>query len=300
MEADDHYNTPPRGAIPSPRRGPLSPSRGRPPSRRRKAYGQNFLRSQPAADRIVEIFGPRPGGTVLEIGPGEGVLTGRLLDRGAVVVAVERDERLAEELQRRLAGREGFHLLVADARKVELEPLLAPRLPPGGRARVLSNLPYSVGTEILIHLLRHPRLLESLTVMLQREVADRICAAHGGRIYGSLSVLSQYYTEPRRVMTLEPGSFSPPPAVRSALIHMPFRDARGLPREREDEYAAFVHAAFRSRRRTLANNLAPVWGCDASEAAARIRAAGIDPGARPEALGRESFLAVFLAGSRGL
>ena len=101
-------------------------------------------------------------------------------------------------------------------------------------------------------------------------------------------------------MTLEPGSFSPRPRVKSAVITMPFRARRELQMDREKEYAAFIHGAFRSRRRTLSNNLAPLWGCDAASAARIIEAAGIDPGCRPESLDRESFIRIFIAGTKGL
>lgn len=269
------------------------------PSRRRRALGQNFLTNLAAADRIVDLFDPAPGRPVLEIGPGEGVLTSRLLARGAVVVAVEKDERLAEKLAGRWGPPEGFHLHAGDAAREDLGALLGPHLG-GGRAGVLSNLPYSMGTEILVHLLRHASLLDRIVVMLQREVADRICEGPGSRVYGAISVLTQYYTEPRRIMTLEPGSFTPPPMVRSAVIRMPFRERREIPPQAEGAYAAFILAAFHSRRRTLPHNLAPAWGCAAPEAAGRIRACGIDPGRRPESLAREEFVTLFLAGAAGL
>lgn len=279
---------------------PSRPPRGAPPGRRRKALGQNFLTNQDAADRIVELFAPVPGQPVLEIGPGEGVLTVRLLARGAVVVAVERDSRLAGALERRWGPRDGFHLHIGDARRVSLDGILAGHLVAGGRARVLSNLPYSVGTELVVRLLHHGHLLEEITVMLQREVADRICRGPGSRVYGSLSVLAQYFTSPRRLMTLEPGSFRPRPAVRSAVVAMPFRKTRELAPERERLFAAFVLTAFRSRRRTLPNNLAPAWRCDPGRAVALIRKAGIDPGLRPEMLDRDAFIRLFKAGSGGV
>ncbi len=269
-------------------------------SARRKSLGQNFLRNLAAADRIVELFAPSPGEVVLEVGPGEGVLTERLLDRGAVVVAIERDTDLAEATARRLGGKPGLHMHLGDARRLPLDPLLLPHVPAGGRARVLSNLPYSAGTEILVRLLRHRAILAGIMVMLQREVADRICAPPGSRVYGSISVLAQYFTEPRRLMTLEPGSFAPPPRVRSAVVSLPFRPTLELSVESESRYGGFIHAAFHSRRRTLPHNLAPAWNCGAPEAARRIEEAGIDPRRRPESLDRSEFLILFKAGPAGV
>jgi 16S rRNA (adenine1518-N6/adenine1519-N6)-dimethyltransferase len=267
---------------------------------RRRALGQNFLRNTAAADRIMDLFDPRPAEPVLEVGPGEGVLTQRLLQREAVVIAVERDPRLAGILQERYAEEERFHLHAGDARRIPLERILAPHLAGGRRARVLSNLPYSAGTEILMRLLGCSACLASMMVMLQKEVADRICSPPGSRVYGSLSVLTQYFTTPKQLMTLEPGSFFPPPRVRSAVISMPFRPDRELTGEEEEAYAPFIRSAFLSRRRTLPNNMAPVWGCDSREAARRVEAAGIQPSSRPEALDRESFIRLYRAGVAGL
>ncbi len=266
-------------------------------SRRRKALGQNFLRNLAAADRIVERFAPGDGEPVLEVGSGHGVLTERLLARGARVVAVEKDEALAERLRRRLASSGLLHLETGDARRVPLEALLRPHLEASGhaRARVLANLPYAVATPILTRLLRSPDLFSSITVMLQKEVADRICSPPGGRTYGSLSVLVQYFTTPRCFMTLDPGSFTPRPRVRSAVVEMPFREGRELEPAAEREYPAFIRGLFRSRRRMLLHNLDASWGEPAGSVAARLAALGIDPARRPETLTREECLRLFLS-----
>lgn len=267
------------------------------PSRRRKALGQHFLANEAAADQIVEHFAPLPGDPVLEIGPGRGVLTGRLLAAKAELVAIEKDRALAEELAGRFGGETNFHLEVADAREADLEALVRPWLPQGdtgAKSRVLANLPYSAGTEILGRLLTRPRLFSSLTLMLQREVAERICASPGGRLYGSLSVFSQYFTEPKIVMRLTPGSFRPPPKVHSALVLMPFRAERELERPLEEKYPPFVRSLFSSRRRTLPHNLVPAWGKDIHAIAKRLRSLGIDPGRRPETLTRTECLTLFL------
>jgi 16S rRNA (adenine1518-N6/adenine1519-N6)-dimethyltransferase len=271
-----------------------------PSSRRRKALGQNFLRNLAAADRIVERFAPGDGEPVLEVGPGHGVLTERLLAHGARVVAVEKDEALAERLRGRLGGSALLHLEVGDARRVPLEDLLRPHLEESGhaRARVLANLPYAAATHILTRLLQTPDLFSSITVMLQKEVADRVCSPPGGRTYGSLSVLAQYFTTPRCLMTLDPGSFTPPPKVRSAVVEMPVREGRELEAAAEMQYPAFIRGLFRSRRRMLKHNLDASWGEETRTVAARLSALGIDPARRPETLTREECLRLFLSAPR--
>ena len=281
------------------------------PMSRRKALGQNFLRNAAAADRIVEILSPRPGEPILEIGPGRGVLTSRLLERGARVVAVEKDEALADLLRSRLGpgpdtDPEGDHpearpgagldLIAGDALEVDLGAILRPHLLASGfaKARVLANLPYSVGTAILARLLCEPALFASLTVMLQREVAERACAGPGSRVYGSLSVLTQYFTTPQIRMHLGPGSFQPPPKVASAVVEMPFREERELAPDAERRYPPFVRALFNQRRKMLPHNLAGCWNLSAREAAARLERIGIDPARRPETLRREECLALFI------
>lgn len=264
-------------------------------SRRRRALGQNFLTNQRAADRIVELFAPAEGETILEVGPGRGVLTTRLLRLGARVVAVEVDPALAEELRMTVPEGERFHLILGDARRVDMEALLAshtgdPRFP---RARVLANLPYSVAAPILLRLLLLSSRIEAITVMLQREVVDRICAPPGTRTYGSLSVLCQYFTLPRALMNLSPGSFTPQPRVRSALVALPFREGRELSPRAEARYPAFVRALFHSRRRVLPHSLAPVWPPGAGPVARCLEALEIDPRRRSETLRREECIRLF-------
>lgn len=277
-------------------RSPLPrPAGGR---RRRRALGQHFLRNASAADQIVAAFAPRPGEPVLEVGPGRGVLTGRLLEAGARVLAVEKDERLAAALPERAGGAGRLVVAAADALDVDLDALVRPALLESGfgRARVLANLPYAAGTAILARLLMRPDLFASLTVMLQREVAERVCAPPGSRVYGSLSVLAQYFAVPRLVMRLGPGSFDPPPKVHSAVVVLDVRERRGLDPAREAAYPPFVRSLFRHRRRTLPHNLVPAWGSDLAAIAARLGAMGIAPGRRPETLSREECLALFAGG----
>ncbi len=255
-------------------------------SGRRRALGQHFLAAA-AARRIVELFEPRAGSLVIEIGPGRGALTAPLLAAGARVVAVEIDARLAEGLHRRFGEHEGFALVHADVLRCDPAELTA-----GGPARLLANLPYSITGAVLSRLFAASTVLTDLMVMVQKEVADRIVARPGGRPYGSLSLLAQYFTTPRVVLRLGSGAFDPPPDVASCVIGMPFRRPRELDACGESAYPGFVRSLFAHRRRTLLNNLKAA-GLERPEEA--LRGAGIDPSRRPETLAREECVRLFRA-----
>lgn len=284
-------------------RSPRRPPRARATSARRRALGQHFLASAAAARRIVELFQPTHGGHVIEIGPGRGALTGPLLDSGARVTAVEVDPDLATRLRERFAAHPCFALVEADILRCDVGELAGSE-----PARVLANLPYAITGQVLADLLAAGPPLTDMLLMLQREVVARLVAAPGGRTYGSLSVLAQYFTAPRAVMTLGPGAFTPPPAVSSAVVAMPFRSGRELARDAERRYPGFIRALFAHRRQTLLNNLkaARAWvsggpGDGAPERAVHERLVGllgrigIDPSRRPETLAREECLSLFVA-----
>ena len=183
---------------------------GRSTSRRRRSLGQHFLSNKAAARSIVERFSPGPGELIIEIGPGRGALTDLLIEAGARVVAVEVDPRLAKTLAIRHADAAGFRLVQNDILACDIAGLCA-----GEPARVLANIPYSITGELIVKLLLSSPPLTAMTLMVQKEVADRVVAAPGGRTYGSLSVLAQYFTNPRAVMTLRPGSFTTTQSLRA-------------------------------------------------------------------------------------
>ena len=242
---------------------------------------------------MVELFAPRRGERVIEIGPGRGVLTELLLAAGASVTAVEVDPHLVDLLSARFQHEPEFRLIKADVLKCDIA-LLAGGLP----ARVLANLPYSITGEVLVRLFAAACALTAMTLMLQREVVNRLVAPPGGRVYGSLSVLTQYFTLPRGVMTLAPGSFTPPPAVSSAVVSMPFRASREMTAALEREYPVFIRMLLAHRRRTLLNNLRAaaatgLAGAPASDPTRLLHDAGIDPARRPETLSRLEALRLF-------
>ncbi len=247
--------------------------------------GQHFLSNLSAARRIVDSFAPAAGEVVIEIGPGTGALTDLLLDARARVTAVELDPRLVAALGHRHGDRKELTLVQGDILECDIASLAR-----GRQVRVIANLPYSITGPVLMKLFAASGTIRSMTLMLQREVADRLVARPGGRAYGSLSVVAQYFTQPRVLLRLRPGSFSPPPAVASSVVVMPFRSGRELSLAEEERLPAFVRLLFSKRRRTLLNNLRAAGLAAPSD---RLAAAGIEPARRPETLTREEVLRLF-------
>ncbi|MBJ6373380.1 16S rRNA (adenine(1518)-N(6)/adenine(1519)-N(6))-dimethyltransferase RsmA [Sedimentitalea arenosa] len=252
----------------------------------RKSLGQNFLLDLNLTAKIARQAGDLTGCDVLEIGPGPGGLTRGLLAEGARrVLAVEKDSRCIPALEEIAAAYPG-RLTVIEGDALEIDPL-AHLTPP---VRVAANLPYNVGTELLVRWLTPPDwppFWQSLTLMFQREVAERIVAQPGSKAYGRLAILAQWRCEARIVMALPPGAFTPPPKVASAVVHL-----TALPEPRFPADAAVlsrvVAAAFNQRRKMLRaalRGLAP----DIEEV---LRAAGIAPTERAEQVSLEGFCAL--------
>ena len=253
---------------------------------RRRALGQHFLRDPGIARAIVDLAAPTRSDLVLEIGPGEGALTGELERRAGRVLALEVDPGLATRLRPRFPRAE---IVEADARTWDFG---ATERPAGGRALVVGNLPYSVGKPILTALVAARGAIDLMVLMLQREVADRVAAAPGGRTYGSLSVLTQLYCDVRVELRVPPGAFRPPPKVDSAVIRLtPLRTPRVAVAD-ERRFHVVVRAAFAQRRKTLANALAAGLGLPSEAIRAAAERAGIDPSRRAETLNIIDFAAL--------
>jgi 16S rRNA (adenine1518-N6/adenine1519-N6)-dimethyltransferase len=256
--------------------------------RARKRFGQNFL--EPAwVDKVVAAIAPTAGDTFLEIGPGHGALTRPLAARAGRVVAFEIDRDLAADLAAapppNLVVEPGDFLDVAADRIRELVPNW--RLATGDwRLRVAGNLPYNVASPImfkLVDLYVAGIPLADATLMLQREVADRLTAVPGTRDYGILTVLIGHHATSERVLALPPGAFRPVPKVRSALVRLRFHPP-DPPARNESVFAAMVQAVFTRRRKTLANALLAFAGAATLPPARALAAAGIDGRRRPETL----------------
>ncbi len=239
-----------------------------------KALGQNFILDRQLLARIAAIPGTLNGERVYEVGPGPGGLTHALLDAGARITAVERDRRFIpalEELSSEFGDR--LEVVQADALRVDERELV------GDGAHVVANLPYNVGTALLLRWLSAdwPPWWRSLTLMFQKEVAQRIVAGPGTDAYGRLSVATQWRSKPRLAMTLSRSAFVPPPKVTSAVVHIvPTEQPQGVD---PGMMARLTEAAFGQRRKMLRSSLKPVAG--ALEAAESL---GIDLKRRAETL----------------
>lgn len=221
--------------------------------RARKKYGQNFLTDGRTVRGIVEASGVGPEDCVLEIGPGIGTMTQYLSDAAGRVVCVEIDESLRPVLELTLEDCSNVEVLWQDILKTPLREL-PERYNEGRPLKVVANLPYYVTTPILIRLLEEKGCFESITVMVQKEVADRICAGAGSREYGALSLAVQYYASPQVVLKVPPSCFIPSPAVESAVLHL--QAYRKPPVEADEKLMfALIRASFNQRRKTLANGL---------------------------------------------
>ena len=252
----------------------------------RKSLGQNFLLDLNLTAKIARQAGDLSQCDVLEIGPGPGGLTRGLLAEGARrVLAVEKDARCLpalEEIAATVPGR----LQVINADALTLDPL-AHLTPP---IRVAANLPYNIGTELLVRWLTPdtwPPFWQSLTLMFQREVAERIVASPGGKAYGRLAVLAQWRSDARIVMSLPPGAFTPPPKVSSAVVHLTALPAPRYPAD-AGLLQMVVARAFNQRRKMLRAALKGL----APDIEDRLIAAGIKPTDRAETVGLEQFCAL--------
>ncbi len=252
----------------------------------RKSLGQNFLLDLNLTAKIARQAGDLTGCDVLEIGPGPGGLTRGLLAEGARrVLAIEKDTRCLPALQEIADAYPGrFEVINGDA--LEIDPLeyLTPPI------RIAANLPYNVGTELLVRWLtpkEWPPFWESLTLMFQREVAERIVAQPGSKAYGRLAILAQWRADARIVLSLPPGAFTPPPKVSSAVVHL---DALPEPRFPADAaiLSRVVAAAFNQRRKMLRASLKGV----SPDIEAHLTAAGIPPTERAEQVSLEAFCAL--------
>ncbi len=257
--------------------------------RPRRGLGQTFLVAPGLADRIVEAAGVSAGDLVVEIGPGAGSLTEKLLARAGHLLAIEVDARLHALLLERFGRPAHATWVLGDALAYGYETEV-PCLAAGRRALVVANLPYAVATPLLLRLLACGPLFDRLVLMLQREVADRITAKPGGKAYGPLSLAVQGRAEVRRLFVVSPAAFYPRPAVASAVVLVvPDREAR-VPAGEWPALEAAVRGAFGQRRKMLRQALAASGvGLTPFQAGAILEAAGIDGRRRGETLTLQEF-----------
>ena len=252
------------------------------PSRR---LGQNFLLDPRVAERIAGLV-EDPTEAVIEIGPGLGALTERLLARRRTVVAVELDARLAEALELRLAANGSAHVVRGDVLKQRLEQLL----PGGARVTIVANLPYSITTPAVEWVLEQGPRVRRAFLMVQREVAERMTAKPGGKEYGSLTVFLALHAEVEPMFRVSPGAFHPRPDVDSVVVQVTPRSYPGTTADERGRAEKLARAATTGRRKTVANALARGMDVDPETVRGFLIRAGIDPVRRGETLSVDEWL----------
>ncbi len=255
-----------------------------------KKLGQNFLINPSVCPRMAEACGASPAGGVLEIGPGIGVLTRELAQRAGRVVAIELDDRLPPVLAETLAGQDNVAIISGDCLKIDLHRIIKEQF--GDRpVAVCANLPYYITSPIIMSLLESRLPVTGITVMVQKEAAQRLCAKVGTREAGAVTLAVQYYAEAETLFTVSRGSFLPAPNVDSAVIRLTVR--RQPPCAVEDERLMFrlIRAGFGQRRKTLLNSLMSA-GYDKAALSAALTTAGVPATARAEQLTLDDFAAI--------
>ena len=256
-----------------------------------KAKGQNFLVRDWVPRRIAEEAGIDGGFGVLEVGPGVGPLTAALCERAGKVLAVEVDQSLRPVLAETLAGFNNARVLFDDVRKLDLAALLRTEFP-GLRAAACANLPYYITTPVLTKLLES-QCFESVTVMVQKEVAQRICAAPGEKEYGAFTVFCGWYARPKPLFDVPPDCFLPRPKVTSTVLRLAAREEPPCPVDDIGLFFRVVRASFAQRRKTLLNGLSAGFATLSKEQiAGALEGCGLSPAVRGETLGIPQFAAV--------
>jgi len=255
--------------------------------RPKKRFGQNFLRDRQVVEQIISAAELQGSDRVLEIGPGLGAMTDRMLELVEEVNVIELDRDLAERMRLRPNGNLRVH--EGDALALDWEALL-----PAPPYKLVANLPYNISSQILFRILDHRRLLGRLVLMFQKEVGDRLVAAAGTKDYGILSVFCQLWYDIRRVTLVPPGAFHPPPKVTSAVLRFDPLPAARVAVADEVFFRRVVKGAFAQRRKTLRNSLVGS-GFDAGCVESALAASGIDAGRRGETLSLKEFAALAAA-----
>ena len=252
-----------------------------------KAMGQNFLIESWVPRDIADSCGADEGTGVLEIGPGIGPLTQQLARRAGKVVSVELDARLYPVLRETMRGADNFTLIEGDAMKLDFAQVVQEHFS-GLRPILCANLPYNITTPVLTKCVES-RCFDSLTVLIQKEVAQRICAEAGTAEYGAFTVLMQYYTAPQMLFTVPASCFLPAPKVTSAVIHCPVRKTPPVEVVSESALWRTVKAGFALRRKTLVNSLQTGYQLPKERLAEIITDCGLSPTVRGECLTLEDF-----------
>jgi 16S rRNA (adenine1518-N6/adenine1519-N6)-dimethyltransferase len=268
-------------------------------SPKKPKLGQHFLDDPSVGSRIVEALGDLSHSTVLEIGPGRGALTSMLGRRARRVIAVEADRVLAAQLRMKFSLVPNLEIIEGDILAVDLDTLFGPKpgtTRPGmeqapDRVRVVGNLPYFITSDILLRLFEYRKYFETIVLMVQKEVADRLAAHPGTKDYGLLTATAQLYSRVEKLFEVPPTSFSPPPKVHSAVVRLvlvPRLEKLGV---NEAEFMNFLKLSFAQKRKTLWNNLKVRYASE--DLTGAMKRARIQPSIRAEALSLEPMAALF-------
>lgn len=257
----------------------------------KKSLGQNFLINPDVCPAMANAACDSETG-VIEIGPGIGVLTRELAKTAKKVIAIELDERLKKILPETLSGLDNVEVIYGDALKLDLNAIIKEKLSCCKSVAVCANLPYYITSPVIMNLLESRLPITSVTVMVQKEAAQRLCAEVGTREAGAVSVAVSYYAEPHILFGVSRASFMPPPNVDSAVIQLKIRKEPPIKVKNEKEFFRLVKCCFSQRRKTLVNAVSNTAGTDKDELRAALRALGLPETVRGEQLTMEQLAAL--------
>jgi 16S rRNA (adenine1518-N6/adenine1519-N6)-dimethyltransferase len=256
-----------------------------------KALGQNFIVNPSVCPRMADESGIDSESGVIEIGAGIGVLTAELAKRAKKVVCIELDSKLLPILDETLADFDNIEIINADVLKTDLAALIEEKF--GGMpVYVCANLPYYITSPVIMTLLESRLPLKAVTVMVQREAAQRLCAPVGSRLSGAVTVAVDYYAEARKLFDVSAGSFMPAPKVDSSVIRLDIREKPGIEVSDEKLFFSMVHAAFSQRRKTASNSISSGTGIPKAVVAEAIERCGFPPAVRAESMTAEQLAAL--------
>jgi len=252
----------------------------------KKSLGQNFLINPSVCPEMAAAACRDDNCGVLEIGPGIGVLTVELALQAKKVVAIELDDSLRPVLSKTLSDFDNVEVIFGDAMKLDLREIIATKFT-GMQVHVCANLPYYITSPIIMMLLESKLPIETITVMVQREAADRLCARIGSREAGAVSVAVRYYSDPQMLFTVSRGSFLPAPKVDSAVIQLSVLKDPGVATNNEANFFKFVKSGFSQRRKTLVNSVSSMLSIDKQTIILALEQCGLSPDIRTEKLTME-------------
>lgn len=256
-----------------------------------KALGQNFIVNPSVCPRMADESDIDSESGVIEIGAGIGVLTAELAKRAKKVVCIELDSKLLPILDETLADFDNIEIINADVLKTDLAALIEEKF--GGMpVYVCANLPYYITSPVIMTLLESRLPLKAVTVMVQREAAQRLCAPVGSRLSGAVTVAVDYYAEARKLFDVSAGSFMPAPKVDSSVIRLDIREKPGIEVSDEKLFFSMVHAAFSQRRKTASNSISSGTGIPKAVVAEAIERCGFPPSVRAESMTAEQLAAL--------